>query len=122
MLQRQGALVKLLEQYANIDVAVGNSKAFASLNRLKDMQSLEIASQTLLGLGLLKVIRSNHEVCVSSLDAGSAMKVFSASDISNIRLFALILVAEAVVKAGNCSQSAQHPSELVMPCLTLAWA
>jgi len=103
MLQRQGALVELLEQHANIDVAVSNGKAFASLNHLEDVQSLEIASQTLLGLCLLKVISSDHEVCVSGLDAGSAIKVFSASDVSNIRLFALVLVPEAVVEAGNCS-------------------
>jgi hypothetical protein len=103
MLQRQGALVELLEQYANIDVAVGHGKAFASLNRLEDMQSLEIASQTLLRLCLLKIISSNHEVRVSSLDAGSAIIRFSASDISNICLFALVLVPEAVIEAGNCS-------------------
>ena len=122
MLKRQGALVELLEQHTNIDVAVGNGKAFASLNRLEDMQSLEVASQTLLGLCLLKVISSNHEVRVSSLEAGSAILCFSASDISNIRLFTLVLVAEAVVEAGNCSKGAQHPRELVMRCLTVAWA
>lgn len=84
-------------------MAVSNCKAFASLSRFEDVQSLEIASQTLLGLCLLKVISSNHEVRVSSLDAGSAVELFSASDISNIRLFALVLVPEAVIEAGNSS-------------------
>ena len=103
MLQRQGALIELLEQCANIEVAVSNRKTFASLNRLKDAESLEVARQALWVLCLFKIVRSDHEVRVAGLNAGSTIVLLSASDISDIRLLALVLVPKAVVEAGNNS-------------------
>ena len=62
---------------------------------------------------MFEIVDSDHKVGISGLNAIFLIEVFDEGDVPHVDLFALLLVAQAIIKAGNHGHGAKHPPKVI---------